>query len=132
MRVVIRNLFSLLYRIFILYEYATILFFHFTVDGHVYIWGILKIVLRGCLGGSSKHPTLDFSEGYDLTAHEFEPRVGLCNDKAEHAWESLSPSFSAPPVLSFSVSQNKLINLKKIVLLMETLQSFHEFPCLLP
>ena len=46
--------------------------------------------------------------------------VGLCADSAEPAWDSLSPSLSAPPqlvlvhmrMLALSLSQ-KLINIKK-------------------
>ena len=48
---------------------------------------------------------------------ELEPRTGLCDDSAEPAWDSLSPSISAGPLLahllSLSLSQNKLK--KKIV-----------------
>ena len=29
-----------------------------------------------------KPPALDFSSGHDLIAHEFEPHVGLCADRA--------------------------------------------------
>ena len=42
---------------------------------------------------------------------EFEPGVGLHADRAEPAWDSLSPSPVAPPLLilslSLSLSQNK-------------------------
>ena len=40
---------------------------------------------------------------------EIEPHVRLHADSAEPAWDSLSPSLSAPPLLTFSlsVSQNK-------------------------
>ena len=41
--------------------------------------------------------TLGFGSGRDLTVCEFEPRVRLCADSAEPAWDSLSPSLSAPP-----------------------------------
>ena len=64
--------------------------------------------------------TLDFSSGHDLTARDSdltarvsEPRVGLCADSPELAWDSLSPSLSAPSPLecthslSFTLSQNK-------------------------
>ena len=40
--------------------------------------------------------TLDFGSGRDLTVGEFEPLIRLCADSAESAWDSLSPSFSAP------------------------------------
>ena len=32
-----------------------------------------------------KHTTLDFGSGHDLTAREFEPRIGLCVDSAQPA-----------------------------------------------
>ena len=41
-----------------------------------------------------KHLTLDFSSGHDLGVCEFEPRIRLCVDGAEPAWDSLSLSFS--------------------------------------
>ena len=34
---------------------------------------------------SVKGPTLGFGSGHDLTAHESEPRVGLCADSVEPA-----------------------------------------------
>ena len=49
----------------------------------------------------------DFGSGHDLTVHGFEPRIGLCADNAEFAWDSLSPSLSAPPSLSISLSISK-------------------------
>ena len=39
---------------------------------------------------SDKHQTPDFDSGHDLVAHEIKPRVGLCTDSAEPAWDSLS------------------------------------------
>ena len=47
--------------------------------------------------------TLGFSSGHDLTVCEFEPHVGLHPGSAELAWDSLSPSLSAPPPLSLSL-----------------------------
>ena len=41
---------------------------------------------------SVKHLTLVFGSGYDLTVHGIEPRVGLCADRAEPTWNSLSAS----------------------------------------
>ena len=54
-------------------------------------------------------PTLDFSSGHDLMLREFEPGVGLHADRAELAWDSLSPSPVAPPliILSLSLKINK-------------------------
>ena len=53
----------------------------------------------------AKHLTFDFGSGRDLRVLEFGPREGLCADSMEPAWDSLSPSLSAPPL--FSLSQNK-------------------------
>ena len=56
---------------------------------------------------SVKHLTLGFCSGHDLMVHEFKPRIGLCADSAEPAWDSLSPSLSLPLpcTLSLSLSQ---------------------------
>ena len=51
-----------------------------------------------------KHPMLDFSSGHDLMVGEMEPHVGFCSDSAESAWDSPSPSLSAPPPLVLSLS----------------------------
>ena len=48
------------------------------------------------------HLTLDL--GPDLPVRDFEPRVGLCADSAEPAWDSLYASPSAPPPHSVSLS----------------------------
>ena len=65
--------------------------------------------IRGAWGAQSvKCPTLDFGSGQDLTVC-----ADLCTDSIEAAWDSLSPSLSAPPPLalclsvSLSLSQNK-------------------------
>ena len=47
-----------------------------------------------------KHLTLDFSSDHDLMVREFEPCIGLCVDIVEPAWDSLTPSLSAPPLHS--------------------------------
>ena len=52
---------------------------------------------------SVKHLTLDFGLGHDLMVHELEPHIGLCVDRAEPAWDSLS--FSSPPLLFHSFSK---------------------------
>ena len=52
--------------------------------------------------------TLDVDSGRDLMVCEFKPRVGLRADSAESAWDSLSPSLSAPPPLVLSLKINKL------------------------
>ena len=45
----------------------------------------------------------DFGPGHDLTVREVEPRLGLCADGAEPAWDSLSPLLSVPPLLVLSL-----------------------------
>ena len=55
---------------------------------------------------SVKRLTPDLSSGHDLTVHGLEPLTGLRVDSVESAWDSLSPSLSAPPPLMLS----KLIN----------------------
>ena len=72
---------------------------------------------------SVKHLALDFSSGHDLTVCEFEPHMGLCADSSEPAWDSLSPSLSAPPPLTLSISLSKINKLKKIFLKMYTIIS---------
>ena len=58
---------------------------------------------------SGKHPTLDFGSGHDLTVREFEPRVGLCADSSETAWDSFSLPLSPPlPCSLFFKIINKL------------------------
>ena len=63
---------------------------------------------------SVKHPTLDFSSGsgHGLMVREVEPRVGVCADHAEPAWDSLS-FLSLPLPCSVSLSINKLKKKKK-------------------
>ena len=64
---------------------------------------------------SVKRLTLDFSSGHDLRVREFEPHTGLCADSGEPAWDSLSPPFSVPPLLTSCLSKqiNKLLKKKK-------------------
>ena len=59
------------------------------------------------LAQSVEHPTLDFGSGHDLTVHEFKPRVRLCADSTEPAWDSWSPSLSAPPPLMLCLKLKK-------------------------
>ena len=54
-----------------------------------------------------KHPILDFGSGHDLMVHELEPHIEFSTDSLEPAWESLSPSLSAPPPHVLSLSQKK-------------------------
>ena len=63
----------------------------------------------GSRGGSQsvEHPTLDFSSGHDLAIGGFESCTRLCADSMELAWDSPSPSFSAPPPLSLKINKLK-------------------------
>ena len=47
--------------------------------------------------------TLDFSSGHVLMVCEFEPQGGLQAGSAKPAWDSLSRSLSAPPLLTHSL-----------------------------
>ena len=51
-----------------------------------------------------KHLTLDLDAGSNLAVCEFEPRVGLCADSVEPAWDSVSLSLSVPPLPVLSLS----------------------------
>ena len=64
---------------------------------------------------SVKRPTLHLGSGHDLTVREFEPPVGLCVDSVEPAWDSLSPSLSAPlpPTYVHSLSLPLSLSLSK-------------------
>ena len=44
-----------------------------------------------------KHLTLDFGAGHDLTVRGFKPRIRLCADGVDPAWDFLSLSFSLCP-----------------------------------
>ena len=46
---------------------------------------------------SVKHQTLHLGSGHDVAVRGFEPRIGLCTDSTEAAWDSLSLSLSVPP-----------------------------------
>ena len=60
-----------------------------------------EIDLRNEFRGTLVKPlTLDLSSGHDLTVHGIELHVGLWADSMEPAWNSLSPSLSAPSQLS--------------------------------
>ena len=53
---------------------------------------------------SIKRSTLDFGCGHHVAVREIEPRVRLCVDSTEPAWDSFSPSPSVPPLLALSLS----------------------------
>ena len=52
-----------------------------------------------------KYPTPGLGSGHDLTVREFEPPIGLCVGSTESAWDLLSPSLSAPPLFTHSLSK---------------------------
>ena len=59
----------------------------------------------GWVAQSVKHPTVDFGPGHDLMTCEFEPRIGLCTDSVEPAWDSFYPSLSASLPLALYLSK---------------------------
>ena len=61
-----------------------------------------------CVAQSVKRVTLGLGSGHDLTVHETEPRVGLCADSVEPAWDSLSFPLSLPLPRALSLKINKL------------------------
>ena len=56
---------------------------------------------------SVKCPILDFSSRHDLMVCEFKNHNGFRAD-TKPAWDSLSPSLSAPPPFILSVSLSKI------------------------
>ena len=48
-------------------------------------------------------PALDFGSGHDFMVHEFQSPVSLCAESGKSAWDSPSPSPSAPSLLVLSV-----------------------------
>ena len=65
----------------------------------------LRMNYRGTwVAQSLKHLTLDLSSGLDFAVREMNPCIGLCADSMEPAWDSPSPSLSAPPPLMLSLS----------------------------
>ena len=77
------------------------------MSGYVFI----KNIQGAWVAQLVKRLTLGFGSGHDLVVGEFEPRVRFCVDSTEPAWNSLSLSLSlslsAPPLLTFFLSQNK-------------------------
>ena len=68
----------------------------------------LEIYIIGAPEELSVKPlTHDFGSGHNLMVHEFEPRVELCADSAEPAWDSLSLHLSLPLPSLCARSQNK-------------------------
>ena len=60
---------------------------------------------------SVKHLTLHFGSGHDLVVHGFKPRIKLCADSLESAWDSLSSSLLALPPLRLKVSLVHVLSL---------------------
>ena len=67
-----------------------------------------QTILGAWVAQRVKCPTLDFHSGRDLVVCEFR----LCGDSTEPAWDSLSPSLSAPHLLLLSLSLS--LSLSKI------------------
>ena len=59
---------------------------------------------------SGKHLSLDLGSAHALTVRGIEPHVGLHDDSTEPAWDSLSPSLSAPLPLSQSKITSKYVH----------------------
>ena len=57
---------------------------------------------------SVERPTLDFDSVHNLMVREIEPCVELWADSVEPAWDSLSPSLTAPPLLALFLSVSKI------------------------
>ena len=72
-----------------------------------------SIGVPGLLSRLVKRPTFDFGSGHDLMAHEFEPHVAPCTDRAELAWDPLSFPLSLSLTLSLKININKLRKIKK-------------------
>ena len=70
----------------------------------LYYWGAWVAQL-------AERPAPDISPGHDLMDGGIEPHGGFCADGMEPAWDSLTPSLSAPSPLplslSLSLSKNK-------------------------
>ena len=64
---------------------------------------------------SVEHLTLDCASGRDLTVREIEPRVGLCTDGMEPAWDSLFLPLPLSPAHALSLSKRKIKKLSKII-----------------
>ena len=58
--------------------------------------------------------TLDFGSGHDLTVREFETHFRLCADSVKPAWDSRSPSLSAPLMLVLSLSLSLSLKISKL------------------
>ena len=67
-----------------------------------------NIMYRGTrVAQSVKQLTLGLGSGSELRVCAIEPCIRLCAASREPAWDSLSPSVSAPPLLALYLFQNK-------------------------
>ena len=57
-----------------------------------------------------KHPTLGFRSGHYLIVGKMEPRVQLCADSAESAWDFLSSFLSVTSALTLPFPLSLKIN----------------------
>ena len=63
---------------------------------------------------SVKRLTPDFGSGPDLfMVREIKPHIRLCTDSMQPTWDPLSPSLSAPPLLSVSLSPSLSLSNKQ-------------------
>ena len=67
---------------------------------------------------SIEHLTLGFHSGHDLMICGTEPRIGLQADSVEPAWDFLSFSLSAPPLLAHvrALSLSKIKKIKQMII----------------
>ena len=61
-----------------------------------------------------KHLTLDFGSGYDLMVVRLSPELGFGAGSAVPAWDSISPPFSAPPLLTCTRSPVLSLKINKM------------------
>ena len=66
-----------------------------------------KISQGAWVAQSVEHLTLDLDSGQDFTIHEIKPRVQLCADSMEPAWDSLSLFIFLSPTCSLSLKINE-------------------------
>ena len=76
-----------------------------------YSLGFKYVCVIGRLGGSVGYAS-NFGSGHDLTAREFEPRVGLCADGSAQSLEPVSDSVSPPLSLSLPLPHSHSVSLK--------------------
>ena len=69
---------------------------------------------------SGKHSIFGLGSGHDLMVCETEPRVRLCTDSMEPAWDALSLLLSLPllpfPMFSLSLKINKLKKKERFII----------------